>query len=282
MAGLRAILLLFATFLLQSNAKFEDYTPDNFVHFVTTPDISAAKWIIDVYEPDALQQDYYWFLAPYAKLEQTDFWTWNGPQIYDMHGTLIYSGASMIDYNNAFDFRVSRVDGQDMLSFSTLVKAPDNGYIFDNTYTLYESVDMQGNKSKYNMHDLNLINNGKSALVMLITDYDPTHLSVDGFDGPCQIGWQGFKEVDVKTGEVLFEWHSRDYITVEETNYIPMMTQDTWEAKCATNWDITHFNSIDKFPDGDYLLSGRHTDTLYKVGSSLDIFLESSLTITWL
>src|ERR1700760_3689055 len=33
--------------------------------------------------------------------------------------------------------------------------------------------------------------------------------------------------------------------------------------------DITHFNSIDKFPDGDYLLSSRHTDTLYKV-SHLD------------
>lgn len=30
---------------------------------------------------------------------------------------------------------------------------------------------------------------------------------------------------------------------------------------------MTHFNSIDKFPDGDYLLSARHTDTLYKISA---------------
>lgn len=29
--------------------------------------------------------------------------------------------------------------------------------------------------------------------------------------------------------------------------------------------DITHFNSVDKFDDGDYLISSRHTDALYKV-----------------
>ena len=28
---------------------------------------------------------------------------------------------------------------------------------------------------------------------------------------------------------------------------------------------IRHANSVDKFPDGDYLLCGRHTDTLYKI-----------------
>jgi len=32
-----------------------------------------------------------------------------------------------------------------------------------------------------------------------------------------------------------------------------------------TDIDGSHANSIDKFPDGDYLLSGRHTDTLYKI-----------------
>lgn len=30
---------------------------------------------------------------------------------------------------------------------------------------------------------------------------------------------------------------------------------------------MTHFNSIDKFPDGDYLLSSRHTNTLYKISA---------------
>ena len=26
-----------------------------------------------------------------------------------------------------------------------------------------------------------------------------------------------------------------------------------------------HANSVDKFPDGDYLFSGRHSDTVYKI-----------------
>lgn len=29
--------------------------------------------------------------------------------------------------------------------------------------------------------------------------------------------------------------------------------------------DITHVNAVDKFDDGDYLVSARHTDTIYKV-----------------
>ena len=31
------------------------------------------------------------------------------------------------------------------------------------------------------------------------------------------------------------------------------------------NWDFLHVNSLDKFPDGSYLMSSRHTDTIYKI-----------------
>ncbi len=30
-------------------------------------------------------------------------------------------------------------------------------------------------------------------------------------------------------------------------------------------WDFLHTNSLDKFPDGSYLMSSRHTDTIYKI-----------------
>lgn len=33
--------------------------------------------------------------------------------------------------------------------------------------------------------------------------------------------------------------------------------------------DIAHMNSVDKFDNGDYLISARHTNTIYKVSALL-------------
>lgn len=39
----------------------------------------------------------------------------------------------------------------------------------------------------------------------------------------------------------------------------------TFKEMCQDEWEILHLNAIDKFDDGDYLLSARHMDAIYKI-----------------
>jgi hypothetical protein len=65
------------------------------------------------------------------------------------------------------------------------------------------------------------------------------------------------QEREVESGKVLFEWHSLDHVPVAES-YRADVTP-------AGNVDYFHLNSIEPDTDGNYLVSGRHTSTVYKL-----------------
>src|SRR5580693_2106173 len=69
-----------------------------------------------------------------------------------------------------------------------------------------------------------------------------------------------FQELDLATGEVLLEWHSLDRIALEES-YAPV----------GADWDFFHINSVDLDDDGNLLISGRSTHTVYKIDRSGEI-----------
>jgi hypothetical protein len=66
------------------------------------------------------------------------------------------------------------------------------------------------------------------------------------------------QEVDIETGEVLFEWHSLDHVGVEESYYHP-------PPDLKRGFDYFHINFIDPYPDGYLTISARRTSTVYKV-----------------
>ena len=66
------------------------------------------------------------------------------------------------------------------------------------------------------------------------------------------------QEIDIGTGEVLFEWHSLDHIGLEESLYEP--PRDLEAA-----FDYFHINSIDPIPGGYLIISARRTCAVYKV-----------------
>ncbi len=59
------------------------------------------------------------------------------------------------------------------------------------------------------------------------------------------------QEVDIESGEVLFEWHSLEHVGLEESYVEP--------------YDYFHINSIDLDHDGNLLVSSRTTSTVYKI-----------------
>ena len=69
------------------------------------------------------------------------------------------------------------------------------------------------------------------------------------------------QEIDIASGELRFEWHSLATVPLGDS-YLPV-------PKTATDmYDYVHPNSITVDLDGNLLLSGRHTWTVYKIDRS--------------
>jgi hypothetical protein len=66
------------------------------------------------------------------------------------------------------------------------------------------------------------------------------------------------QEIDIESGEVLFEWHSLEHIGLEESLYEP-------PPDLTAAFDYFHINSIDPIPGGYLLISARRTCAVYKV-----------------
>jgi Arylsulfotransferase (ASST) len=94
----------------------------------------------------------------------------------------------------------------------------------------------------------------------LITIYNPVPWDLSPVGGSANgMALDGIaQEVDIETGEVLFEWHSLDHVGLEESF-------DTKPDNPASPFDYFHINSIDVDYDDNLLISARKTYTVYKV-----------------
>jgi hypothetical protein len=87
----------------------------------------------------------------------------------------------------------------------------------------------------------------------LITIYSKVERDLSGVGGPVGgVVLDGIvQEIDIESGEVLFEWHSLEHIGLEESYYAP--------------YDYFHINSIDVYDEDHLLISARRTCAVYKV-----------------
>jgi Arylsulfotransferase (ASST) len=94
----------------------------------------------------------------------------------------------------------------------------------------------------------------------LITIYSKLQRDLSGVGGPVDgVLLDGIaQEIDIESGEVLFEWHSLDHIELEESLYEP-------PSDLEAAFDYFHINSIDPIPGGYLLISARRTCAMYKV-----------------
>ncbi|MCW3020380.1 MAG: hypothetical protein JWN10_2688 [Solirubrobacterales bacterium] len=93
----------------------------------------------------------------------------------------------------------------------------------------------------------------------LLTSYVVTHADLSPVGGARNGTIQDaiFQEIDLAGGELLLEWHSLEHIPLAES-YAPV----------EADWDFFHINSVGLDGDGNLLVSGRSTHTVYKLDRS--------------
>ncbi|MBV8734607.1 MAG: arylsulfotransferase family protein, partial [Solirubrobacterales bacterium] len=126
------------------------------------------------------------------------------------------------------------------------------GVIVDTSYREMARV-RAGNGRQIDVHEFLLTPQG-TALFVCYPDSVPTDLSALGGPQNGTVQQSVIQEVDVRSGQVLFEWRSLEHIGVEESYQRP-----------ATPLDYIHINSIAVAPDGNLLVSARCTWALYKL-----------------
>lgn len=104
--------------------------------------------------------------------------------------------------------------------------------------------------------------------------------------GGRQDGWildGTFQEVDIETGELLFQWQASEHFVVSEA----YTTLDETGGSAENSWDFFHITSVDKDGKGNFLVSslamnclayidGQSGDVLWKLGGKSNMFEDFS------
>lgn len=202
---------------------------EKFFKFHSRPDIDAPKWDVQIYDKDALSPGY-WFMASYSYVKQkaSDSRAWVGPWIYDSNGELVWSGAQMFGGFNVKDFKVSNVNGVDMLSGIYTHKHVD--VLLNDKYEIHKEVAVGSGRSSINIHGFNTVDNGTHALAMTLRHAWASSQESKGvgFDGQCRVLFPGFEEYNTTTWEQTYEWNAEGHIRLDEVFV---------EANCTRWWD---------------------------------------------
>jgi Arylsulfotransferase (ASST) len=175
----------------------------------------------------------------------------DGCIILDNDGQPVWLRLLQNEDMDVMDFKAQTYKGEKVL---TWWEGQHTGYgqgeyvILDHSYREIKRV-RAANGYEGDHHEF-LITPEDTALITIYNkvpgDRIPVGDPVDGnvLDGIVQ-------EVDIETGEVLFEWHSLEHVGLEESYTKP--------------YDYFHINSIEVYDQDHLLISSRSTSTVYKV-----------------
>jgi hypothetical protein len=218
--------------------------------FASRPDLRPPDIAVETASERAPRGDI--FVAPKRGATQ------QGPMILDRAGELVWFDPLRGD-EQAFDFRAQSYHGKPVLTWwqgrMAIYRGAGVGRVVDSSYRPVATVHA-GNGYALDAHEFSLTRAG-TALVMsyFIAPWD---LSKLGGRRDGLVEDNVVQEIDVDSGAVLFEWHALGTIPLGDS-YRPA------PRRRGQVHDPFHVNSIDVGADGDFLISARHTSTIYKI-----------------
>ncbi|KAI0449860.1 Arylsulfotransferase-domain-containing protein [Xylaria acuta] len=184
-----------------------------------------------------------------------------GPTIFDSRGELVWADYS---YGVVFNLQVQKFKGENYLTFWSSPDGSSHGYgrgtyyMLDSSYELFRKFEPAGEGLKGDLHEFRVTEHGTA----LVTIYNPVPADLTSVGGPEQ-GWVldcMVQEIDVDTGELLFEWSAIEHVTVNDT--IRYLADEDDGTTPETAFDFFHINSVDVDGEGNYIVSGRHTSSV--------------------
>ncbi len=180
-----------------------------------------------------------------------------GPLIYTPKGRLVWfhqlSGGKVAE-----DLNVQEYEGSPHITYwqgevITLGFGLGEDVVLNNRYETVATV-KGGNGLKADLHDFELAGNH----VAYITALNPIRCNLSSLGGSANgvLLDNAIQEIDMKTGLVMWEWHSVDHI--------PLSASETSPNK-GRPWDWLHLNSIDPERSGDLLISARNSWAVYQI-----------------
>ncbi len=223
-------------------------------HFASRPDLQPPVVTVTADSPSSGPGEL--FLAPYSGPGQY------GPMILSEHGQLIWF-KPLPGRDRAADLRVQSYEGKPVLTWwqdPLLIDGKSTaGIVIDNSS--YEQIATVGAGNGYqaDLHEFQITPQGTA----LITIYNAIKCDLASIEGPKNGGLVDAitQEIDLKTGLVMFEWHSLDHVALTDSYSSARPTS------LKTPFDFFHINSVDVEPDGNLLIDARDTWALYDVNA---------------
>ncbi|KAJ5713970.1 uncharacterized protein N7483_011151 [Penicillium malachiteum] len=239
--------------------------------YLSRPDLSPPKLNITVPALSETESGFI-FVAPKKAAELYENLAMQAaPYIYRDDGELVWSGMGYY-CGYVINFGVMELNGEPALRAfqgsmdGSRLKMNGQHAILNNKYQTVGIV-RPASHLLASGHEVNVLG-GRSVLIEVSTPV-PTDLSLIG--GDQEQKWvvsSGFQELDLETGELIFEWYSLDHIS---PNYSDLFLKPTgpWSGRSAL--DAYHYfalNSIDKDDQGNYLISSRHCSAIFKISGT--------------
>ncbi|KAM0498995.1 hypothetical protein D7B24_007132 [Verticillium nonalfalfae] len=196
-----------------------------------------------------------------------------GAYIFRDDGELVWSGTGF-HAGWVANFRPETWDGKQYLrAFQGTLDGPHGrmyGHhtLLGNDYEVSKVV-RAGSHRLVSAHEFRVVD-GKTALIETPI---PRIISLKSWGGSNDQRWivsGGFQEVDIETGDVLFEWESLDHVDPTLSAFpldfgpgLPGSGRNETDA-----WNYFHINSVDKDDEGHYLLSARNIAALFKINGT--------------
>ncbi len=238
-----------------TNAEFPTVsgTPSEIQSFQSRPDLHPP--VVTINQSTASASPGYLFATPFIGPGQY------GPMIFDDAGDLVWF-RPLPEGQDAADLQVQSYKGARDLTWwqgRTIILGYGLGEdVIANSAYHTVAVVKAGNGLMADEHEFTVTPQGTA----LITAYSPVQANLSSAGGPasgiavdCAV-----QEIDIRTGLVMWEWHSLGHVDVSESH-------SKAPTGSETPYDYFHLNSVQLLANGNFLISARNTWTAYELDS---------------
>lgn len=188
------------------------------------------------------------------------------PYVLDATGSLIWTVDHRI--GEVYNLQVQEYRGKPYITYwagddSVGGHGAGSYYMLDEHYDEFKKIDAANNLDA-DLHDFRITPDNTALITIYeIIEADLSRLNPDLVQGEI---WDSlFQEIDLETGEAIFQWRASEHVAWEEA-YLDINEQA--DGMKGRPWDFYHINTVDKDPAGNYLVSGRFTRSIMCVSGT--------------